>query len=358
VTFLIAWVSISVRIEGITFIVFFSGVLVFLGFTNRGKKNSYFFKALIWTGVPICIAIIVFILFGSRGIAVNRFDQVYFELAKFFNGGVLDLYYRIYQFFSEAEKHSPFSGLHYNFASLARHYLLIIYLMGIAEVFVKVIFPLSCIPLYIGLKNRIPFSGKFILCLCFVNVGVVYYSLLTRDFLTTRFLMVPAFLMIPWIGSGINELCEKINTSSRKKVLLFLIAATVLSPALKSFEGVFLSDNATPLAVKWLAKNKMLKNGDMATNDKKLSFYIELENEDEKPAGIIHYFDDPKGTEQIERFAMKNNAVTLIINLHKNKIEKIPDYKHFKKIHTVLGDGDIVQIYSRNDIQEAQAPLL
>jgi 4-amino-4-deoxy-L-arabinose transferase-like glycosyltransferase len=358
VTFFIAWGSIFVRIEGIAFIVFFSGVLVYLGFTNRKEKNSYFLRSLIWTGVPVCLAIIVFLSFGSSGIAVNRFDQVYFELTKFFNGGGLDLYFRIYQFFSEAEKYPPFSGLHYNFASLARHYLLVIYLMGIVEVFMKVIFPLSCIPLYIGLKNRIPSSGKFILCLCFVNLGVVYYSLLTRDFLTTRFLMIPAFLMIPWVGSGINKLCEKINKSSRKKLLLLLIMATVLAPALKSFEGVSLSDNATPLAVKWLAENNMLKNSYMATNDKKLSFYIELEKEEEKPAGIIHYFDDPKGTEQIELFALKNNAETLIINLRTKKIKKIPAYKHFKKIHTVLGAGDIVQIYSRNNIQGAQAPLL
>ena len=230
--------------------------------------------------------------------------------------------------------------------------------MGMVEVFMKVIFPLSCIPLYIGLKNRIPSSGKFIICLCFVNIGVVYYSLLTRDFLTTRFLMIPAFLMIPWIGSGINQLCEKIKGSSRQGLLLFLIVVTVLAPAFKSFDGVSLSDNATPLAVKWLAENNMLKNSYMATNDKKLSFYIELEKEEETFAGIIHYFDDPKGTEQIERFAMKNNADTLIINLNTKKIKQIPDYKHFKKIHTVLGDGDTVQIYSRNNIQGAQAPLL
>jgi hypothetical protein len=357
VTFVIAWVSIFVRIEGTAFIAFFAVVLVYLGFINRKEKNSYFLRALIWTGVPICIAIIVFLLFGSSGIAVNRFDQVFFELTKFFNGGGLDLYSMIYQFFSEAEKYPPFSGLHYNFASLARHYLLVIYLMGIVEVFMKVIFPLSCIPLYIGLKNRIPSSGKFILCLCFVNVGVVYYSLLTRDFLTTRFLMIPAFLMIPWVGFGINKLCEKINSSSRKMLLSFLIMSFVLAPALKSFDGVFLNDNATPLAAKWLAKNNMLKNSYIVTNDKKMSFYIELEKEDETSAGKIHCFNDPKGTEQIERFALENNADTLILNLHTKKINKIPGYKNYKKIHTVLGDGDIVQIYSRNNIQGTQAPL-
>ena len=357
ITFVLAWISILVRIEGMAFIVFFSGVLVFLGFTNKKERTRYFSRVLIWIGVPSCIAVIVFFLFGNSGVTVNRFGSILAELTKLFNGNFLDHYFQIYQFFSEAENHPPFSGGHYNFAALSRHYLLLIYLMGMVGVLIKIIFPLSCIPLYIALKDQITSSGKFIICLWIVNVGVVYYTLLTRDFIATRFLIVPAFLILPWVGSGINKLCKKINNSSRKMLLLLFIITLVLAPAIKSFDGIFSNDTATPCAVKWLAENNMLKNSHIATNDKKLSFYVELEKEEERPGKKIHYSDDPNGSKKIEEFALEKNADMLIINLRTKKVEKIPEYKFFKKIYTVLGDRDIVQIYSLNNIHGVQGLL-
>lgn len=356
-TFILAWISILVRIEGVSFIFFFSGVLVWLGFTDKRNRSRYFSRALIWIALPLCLAIIALLLFGSRSVAINRFDQVCIEISKLFSGDFLDLYFQIYRFLSDAENSAPFSGGHYNFAALARHYLLIIYLMGIVEVLVKIIFPLSCIPLYIGLKDKITVSWKFIISLWIVTVGVVYYSLLTRDFLSTRFLMVPAFLLLPWIGAGIDKLCEKINRSAHNSLFLLLVALIVLAPAIKSFDGVFSNKNATPSAVRWLAENNILKNRLIATNDKKMSFYVELEKEGEWPDRKIYYFDDPEGSEKIEKLALVNNADLLIINLQSKKTKKIPDYNFYKKIHTVIGTGDIVQIYSRNNIHWTQGLL-
>jgi len=140
-------------------------------------------------------------------------------------------------------------------------------------------------------------------------------------------------------------------------LFLLLVALIVLAPAIKSFDGVFSNKNATPSAVRWLAENNILKNRLIATNDKKMSFYVELEKEGEWPDRKIYYFDDPEGSEKIEKLALVNNADLLIINLQSKKTKKIPDYNFYKKIHTVIGTGDIVQIYSRNNIHWTQGLL-
>lgn len=354
ITLVLAWCSMLIRIEAIIFIFFYFGTLIYLAFTNKEQRSHYFLKSLIWAGIPLCISITTFFILGSHGVAVNRLDQVFSELINFFNGNFLDLYSQIYQFFKEAENHPPFSGLHYNFAALSRHYLLIIYILGITGVLIKVIFPLSCIPLYIALKEKLTSQGKFILSIWIVYIGLVYYFLLTRDFLSTRFLMIPAFLLLPWIGSGIDKLCRKINNSSHKKLILFLILALILVPAVKSFELIFFNDNATPCAVKWLAENNMLQKKQIATNDKKLSFYIDLEDEKGTVDRTIHYYNNLKNYTGIEKFALKNNADILLINLHTKNKKKIPDFRFFKKIHTMSGDIDLVQIYYRDNDHEVQ----
>ncbi|MFO7885097.1 MAG: glycosyltransferase family 39 protein [Desulfobacteraceae bacterium] len=347
-TFIIGWCSVLIRIEGIIFIFFYFGVLICLSFTHKEQRTAYLVKSLTWAGLPLVTGLTAILTMGSSSLAVNRLDQVIAELINFFNGNFLDLYFQIYEIFKTAENYPPFSGLHYNAAALARHYLLIIYLMGMAEVLIKVIFPLSCIPLYIALKERLSPPGRFILCLWSLYMGLIFYFLLTRDFLSTRFLMIPAFLLLPWIGEGIDRLCRKINTASRKKSILFLIAVLILAPGAKSFELLCFNDNAIPIAVNWLDENNMLGNIEIATNEKKLSFYIDPKNKKKPLNTVIHYSREIKNYKDLEKFALKNNTDILLINLHNKNKEKIPDFNCFKKIHLISGDDDLVQIYSRS----------
>ena len=373
ITFVLAWSSVMIRLEGMIFIFFYFIYLIYTAFINRELRSDYLFKSLIWVGLPICVTMVAFFIMSGHCIAINRLDQVFFELINFLNGNFLDLYSQIYQFFKEAESQPPFSGLHYNLAALARHYLLILYFIGITEVLLKVIFPLSAIPLYIALKDKLTYSGKFILGLWSLHIGLTFYFLLTRDFLSTRFLIIPAFLMIPWIGSGIDKLCIKLNKPLHKKLILCLIAAFILAPTVKSFELMRFNDNATPMAVKWLVKNHMIKQQQVVTNNKKLPFYIDLEKkrgtlnsqlhysynsnlpfyvdmkqEQKKSDKKIHYFYNPKGSKKIENFALQNNADLLIINLPTKNKTKIPNFNSFKKVHTISGGCDLVQIYVKN----------
>lgn len=124
--------------------------------------------------------------------------------------------------------------MHYNFAALARHYLFIIYMLGIVEVIIKIVSPLSFIPLYVAMKRSRPFFKKFIISLAIIFTAVTYYSLITRDFLATKFLMVPGFLLLPWVGAGIDMLWSKAAPFYKNKGRAILIGSIFLAPAVKT----------------------------------------------------------------------------------------------------------------------------
>jgi len=167
-TFILAWASILIRIEGVLFLPFYFFTLVLFSVIHREQRVLFLWRSIIWTGIPLLIIAVFFKTIGTHAIAVNRFDHILLEFGKITSGSFADNYHNIYDFFANAESHAPFSGWKYNFAAMARHYMLIIYLIGIMEIISKLIFPLSYIPMLLGLKTKITSSGIFILGLGFI----------------------------------------------------------------------------------------------------------------------------------------------------------------------------------------------
>jgi hypothetical protein len=344
-TFVLAWISILIRIEGLIFIFFYAGVLLYRAVTATEHKGRYYLKLLIWLGIPLGVGLITLGFMDLHDIRVNRFDHVYIWVISLFNGNFLNGYFQIYQFFSEAEKHPPFSGWHYNFAALSRHYLLIIYMMGLMEILLKLIFPLSFIPLYIALKERFTAQGKFILWLCLPFIGVVYFSILARDFVATRFLMMPAFLLLPWVGAGTNKLWMKETGSPHKTLTLIIVFSLILAPAVKTFSLIGINDNTIPCAIKWLSKNSPTENMHMVTNDKKFTFYASMETEN-KPNWNIQ-FSDNKDLKAIETLAMDQKAPLIILKRGFKKNHELPGFNSYEKIATFVSGAKDTSIYAR-----------
>ncbi len=343
-TFLLAWTAILIRIEGLIFIFFYAVILIRQAVTADEPKGRHYLKLLIWL-FPLGAGLMSLGITGVQGIGVNRFDQVYRWMAPLFNGKFLNLYSQIYNFLSEAENHPPFSGWHYNFAALARHYLLIIYMMGIIQVLLKIISPLSFIPLYMALKRPFPQQGKWMLWLGAMFIAAVYYSLLTRDFIATRFLMMPAFLLLPWIGAGTNALWIKATATSYNLRPRILLASLILLPAVLTLSLPRSNDNTIPKAVAWLSKNSTVEKVNIATNAKKVPFYAGLET-DNNPNWTVAVYKN-KNYMKIESFAMNQNANILILRKNHRKHKKMPAFNHFNKIAGFETKSEITTIYAR-----------
>jgi len=343
-TFLLAWTAILIRIEGLIFIFFYAVILIRQAVTAGEPKGRHYLKLLIWL-FPLGAGLMSLGITGIHGIRVNRFDQVYRWMTPLFNGEFLNLYFQIYNFLSEAENHPPFSGWHYNFAALARHYLLIIYMMGIIQVLLKIISPLSFIPLYMALKKPVPSQGKWVLWLGTMFIAVVYYSLLTRDFIATRFLMMPAFLLLPWIGAGTNALWIKATATPYNLRSRILLVSIILLPAVLTLSLIRSNDNTIPKAVAWLAKNNTTERIHIATNAKRVPFYAVLET-DNNPNWTVVVYKNENHT-KIESFAMNQNATILILKKKHKKHKEIPAFNHFKKIAGFATKSEITTVYAR-----------
>lgn len=351
ITFLLAWIAILIRIEGVIFIFFYTVILTYQAVTARAPKGIHYLKLLIWL-FPLGVGLMSLGIMGVHGIRVNRFDQIYNWLVSLFNGEFLNLYFQIYNFFSEAENHPPFSGWHYNFAALSRHYLLIIYMMGIIEVLLKVISPLSFIALYVSRKSQFSHQGKWVLWLGIMFITVVYYSLLTRDFLATRFLMMPAFLLLPWIGAGTNTLWTKATMapySLRHRIILILI---ILVPTVMTFSLIRCSNDTIPKAIEWLAKNSTYENVHIVTNADRITFYSKLETNHNQNWTVAVYKNE--NYMKIEPFAMKQNASILILKTKYRENKEIPAFNHFKKIAEFGTKTERTTVYARTLNQQEQ----
>ncbi len=224
--------------------------------------------------------------------------------------------------------------------------MLIIYLLGIIEIISKIIFPLSYIPIVIGLKNKIKFSDIFILCLGLLFILLVFYSVLTRDFIVSRFLMIPSFLLLPWVGLGLHKLCQKTSTTAYKKLIIVLISIIILSPAVKTLNLTRYKDNSIPLAAQWLAENIQHHKIKIVTNHKNASMYINLEKRKRIEWKFVFY-NQKKRKMNIENFALKKNADIIIVKMKNKKLNSTPKFKYYKQIKSIRSGKYFTNIYNR-----------
>ena len=348
-TFILAWTSIVIRIEGVLFIFIYFCALIVFAIIRKELRSHFLLRVIIWAGIPLLLTVILFLAVGSHALAVNRFNQVFLELCKLFNGSFTEKYHQIYEFFAQAENHAPFSGWKYNFAAMARHYMPIIYLMGIMQVISKIIFPTSCIPLIIGLKNRITTSGLFILTLGLFFVLLVLYSTITRDFIASRFLMIPAFLLLPWIGLGFDRLCKKINTKSYKKIIIVLISIIILVPTIKTLKLTIYKDNTVPIAALWMNKNIQSNKIKIVTNSKEASFYIKLKQRENIDWEILFY-EQGINYKGIEKYAFDTRAQLIVLKIKNKHLKHLSPMESYKKIKSISSRKFTTNIYKNNSL--------
>jgi dolichyl-phosphate-mannose-protein mannosyltransferase len=346
-TAILTWFSIFLRLEGIIFIPVFFFFLLYFTIFNLQIRKSFLIGILIWIAFPVIFFGILFTAIGAEGISINRMGQVVQVLKDTANLKFLDNYRLIYDHLKQVENTSPFSGMHYSFAENARYFMPGIYLFGFLKAFVKAIFPLFVIPLFLGFKYSLARSHFFVLFTVVSFLLVFYYSLIVRDFISPRFLFVPAFLLSPWIGAGMERMFNFINRSSKQKILgVIFVVIFILVPAGKVANSCKKHDNAISIAGKWLGKDPKFKNARIITNDMRIPFYAGRGLYSSREKDIVKYESSSRGYEGMEKFAITKKADLIIIIISKKRKDLILKFEYFKKIKEFSGKKRIVVIYS------------
>jgi hypothetical protein len=341
-----AWISVFFRIEGIIFIPFFLIFLIVMAILKKDGNVQIIKGIFIWIAIPLFSLAFLFSITDLTLYNYNRFDWVMSNIKEMFNLQFLDNYHKIYDYLKNIENSPPFTGWQNSFATIARKYMPVVYLLGALEVLIKTIFPLNIIPLLLGLRCSFSRSRLLILTLTIFYFVMVYYSLIARDILPTRFLFVPAFFLFPWIGRGMERILKS-SPRSLKPKSVFAITAIVflLLPVVKSIHWAGRQDKVICRAGEWLTGKSELQKARMIATDPRIPFYAGRNPYSRSEKDFLRYDQGLHNHAAMEQYAKANHVDVIIVRVSKKKKNLIPNFEYYNKLKEFKGRNRIAIIY-------------
>ena len=338
--------SILFRLEGIIIFVAYVPFLLFLVWRKSEHRIPLLKGMVVYLGFPLLIAGISLLILGAGWSSAIRFGAVTQMVQDFMNLKFLSNYMAIYKKLEVFETTLSQKGGVQNFAEIARHYLFIVYLVGILESLTKAIFPLYLILLVWGLWASRKRDSAFVLFLAVCYFLMLYYVHVKMDSIRERFLLSLVFLLCPWIGVGFEQLFSFIKKSPRR-TLLTTVCLLFLGflPIYKSVEIVWKQDDVFVRAGKWIEKIPELKGAGLITNDRRISFYAG------RGGGFYPYVGYDDAT--MEGFALKTHSDLLVIKRSKRKKKQPHQFAAFTEVKEFVGKKNIVDIYCSPELKKA-----
>lgn len=342
------------RIEGVFLFAVFLLVLLVLAIINKEERLFLLKGISVFVGLPLTLAVVLggglSLMAGVKLSSFNRFGELATCIKALMNGDAFDMYHRLYAQLKTFKNPVAF-GTTGSFAETARHYIPVIYLLSVAEALTKNLFLINVIPLFAVFGKRPTFNrGHWLLLLLAGSYFLVaYYRLLTYDFISKRYVLVPALLLFPWVGLGLKRIWAGILSCHwpRMAMVAFLLVFCGV-PAYKSL-GDFMgpgSGNVIREAAEWLDNQSHLKSAVIACSDPRIRFYSSSEMTFLRQMDPFHVAKDFK---KMERVAFVNRADVLIIEISQKKRRNLPEFKKFSLFKEFMGKKNDVLIYGRNN---------
>jgi 4-amino-4-deoxy-L-arabinose transferase-like glycosyltransferase len=340
-------ISILCRIEGLILYVFYITFVIFLLLRNPQESINLLKGALIYVAIPF-----LFIALGSliseKGLpsTLNRMQRAPAEITRFFNLEFLVHYKYIHKRLEALETSGSHKPPVQNFLEITRRYMPAIYLIGLLESFSKALFPLYLIPLVVGFWQARNRNGVFVFLLAGCYLLLSYYYLIRFDSIRVRHLLTPAFLLLPWIGVGIDRIVVYVRSSSRQRLLaIFMLLLFGVLPIYRSARILWKQDTVLPMAGKWIAAIPEFQVAKIITNDRRAPFYA--------GRGVDFDFYLTSDLFHMEDIALARQSDLLIIEVSKKKVNQALRLKKFRKVKEFIGKKNIVMIYSSPKLYES-----
>lgn len=336
------------RIEGIIFPPYYSLFLAGFVFISifKASEKGYLKGFFVWSACLLLLAGAVWAAVGPELGSFNKMDNVAEEIQKITGFQVGENYRALYERLETLEEMSFYPSGNQNFAEVARHYMPLIYLIGLLELFIKNIFIIFLIPFISGLRHSLSRARFFVLSFIVFYLLFIFYTYVERDFIQTRFLLAPAILLYPWVGLGLDRIWSKVVRSPRS-ILLFSIFAVVFifMPLGRYVDALSGEGGAIYRAGEWLRGNSQFQVMRFYANDSRIAFHADRPRDEfEKTATRFKKENKKKGV-TLEAFALKNRIDVVVVEFSKKDADEAPEFSTYKKIKEFKSKKRIVRIY-------------
>ena len=345
---LFAWFSTLFRIEGLIIFPAYFCFLIALAIFKSEQRKDYSRMMVAWGGLFACLIAAIYIGMESRGEIINRFDDWAFFFHGFRDLSFLENYHRVSAQLQQMQDASLNSDVGQHFADTARQLMALIYLLGMLHMFSKVILAVNIIPLLWGLfRARYTERHVFVLLLTCCLFVLTYGFFIRHDLLLTRYLFMPAVLLCPWIGFGIDRILVFAQGCSHKEFIVACVLLLVFAaPALK-FDKYFTNkDDLKSRAGSWIAKQEGLRNLKIIFSDPGVKFHAGMKMDfscDENK--ILHQSPDDKNFSKIAHVALENKADAIAIYSRTDRRKDIADFEGYKEIKEFNDKNKFIKIY-------------
>lgn len=333
---LIATLCTLSRIEGaLLFLALAGAYLLSTRSLSIGRRIGTL-SILILTG-PACIApLAAWLTFHIGEIPASRLPELLSAKDMFLM--VIQKYRLYYEMLRTLEQQLPGGGYSQNFFALTRHYIPIIYLVGLAESLLRVVHPAIFIASLAGLKTRRYVSSSF---RCVIGLVFAFYLLLAilvrfQDaWYSNRFIYAAALILTLWAGQGVVVIWrwhrQRWQHGWTRWVATTMTVALLLSPAVKAFTYRHGREANIRQAGLWLSRHSPV-GAHLLTNDRRIAFYADRECAPIDIHGDISKLDPqykssyivlkgkkhelagfpaPSGYEEVQRFPGKRRTVVI-----------------------------------------------
>ena len=307
---LFAFFSFLFRIEG-----FFLPVFVFLFIIGqvalrRTGSSIFLKKLLIFFVVTSLGAGLLSQVFSDGFRRFNRLGTIVSMLKTPLAKGIFSYDPQVEIQLRKMEDVLPRGNVDNDFAEIARENVRTIYFIGLLENLKRVLYPGFFVACVLGLASFRKYRNTHALFLCQIlgYIFVLYLYLLHRSFIETRYVYAPVFLLLPWVGYGIDRGMYFLQNVSRlPRFLPWVLVATLFSiPAVEAATEVKRQFVSAKQAGEWLAERPAINVGPIISTHRETPFYA--------GRGMQYISTSTKDPDQLASLAKRSNAqlITLL----------------------------------------------
>ncbi len=340
---LLCCLSVLIRPEGVVFfLIIMLFLLVSIAFLSESRRSTLMCLAAFCV-LPFGALLLATILLAAGVFPSEVLTGIYARFSYYFQSDLMQIYGSIYQHLKDVEENFPGGQWTNDFFEYARYNIYLVYLIGMLQTFCSALFPVFVLPLVYGLNLRNHWNRYVALLLAVLGGFFLmdYVYLVSRNFLSARYLLVPVVLSFVLIGHGMDRMITSLQALHyRRAAFSVAIALCVLLPLGKSLiKG---SDEKVELkaAGVWLRDHRDVTRDRIIVNDERIAYY----------AGLLRGNYDTFLNEKAKRFeqkALQKGSGMMVIYKSRRDLEKASDFKEFALVEKFSGRKKVAMVYER-----------